>query len=62
MKGSLDKENDDQGSLLENDDQPFTENSQKTLDDKLENEESSHVGAAFPRIFSPHGCGPSASP
>ena len=51
-------ENDDQkGSNKENDDQPFTENSLKILDDKLEIDESSHVGAASQGIFFPDGCG-----
>ena len=63
FKGNTSIENDDQkGSIDEADDQPFMENRQKILDDRVENEESSHVGAAFPRIFSPYGCGPSASP
>ena len=49
------------GNMMTND-QPCMENSQKIFDDKLENEESSHVGAASQRIFSSDGCGPSASP
>ena len=51
------KNDDQKGSKKENDDQPFTENSQKILDDKLEIDESSHVGAASPGIFFPDESG-----
>ena len=59
---SSSRENDDQNDSNESDDQPFMENSQKILDDKLGDEETSHVCAVCSEIFSTNGCGPSASP